>query len=49
MRFCLLVALTLLLGNCSGRGVASRIGRPVKILISQVSDREEQSGLALNE
>lgn len=51
MRFCLLVALTLLVGSCSSQGVASQdANAPVKILISQmyVTVRNE-SGLALND
>ncbi|RPI56213.1 MAG: hypothetical protein EHM55_05625 [Acidobacteria bacterium] len=51
MRFCLLVALTLLLGNCSGQGVASQDpNAPVKILISQMYVTvKNESGLALND
>ena len=51
MRFCLLVALGLLIGGCSGQGAASQdANAPVKIQTSQmyVTVRND-SGLPLNE
>ncbi len=51
MRFCLLVALTLAVGSCSGQGVASQdANAPVKILVSQMYVTvKNESGLALND
>ncbi len=51
MRFCLLVALTLLMGSCSGQGVANQdANAPVKILISQMDVTiKNELGLALND
>ncbi len=51
MRFCLLVALTLAVGSCSGQGAASQdANAPVKILVSQMYVTvKNESGLALND
>ncbi len=51
MRFCVFVALTLLMSSCSGQGAASQdANAPVKIVTSQmyVTVRNE-AGLALND